>query len=82
MFFDASEAFAMEFADAILFDRSQMFPGAVTFMSGKIVLGIFLMVFVHHAVPGHFGDDGGGGDGIAQLIAFRTAFWGMGSRRP
>ena len=55
----------MKFTDAVCLNGPQMFFGAVSFMFGKIVLGIFLMVFFHHAVPCYLGNDGGGGNGVA-----------------
>jgi len=31
-------------------------PGRIAFMFGKIELGIVMMVFLHQAIPGDFGD--------------------------
>ncbi len=68
----------MEFADAKLFNRPLMFPGAIAFVFGKIILRIPEVTFGHHAVPGDFRYDGGRRNAVAEPVAFSDRFLGDG----
>ena len=50
-----------------------MFFGSVSLVSGKAVFGVEAVPFRHLPVPRYFGDDAGGGDGIAQGVAVDDA---------
>lgn len=69
----------MRSAGAVLPQRSNMFPRAVTFMLGKAVLRVLRVQLAHEPVPGDLGQDGRCGDGIAQRVAMDdgTAFAGQ-----
>ena len=64
----------MEFADAEFFNRPLMFLGAITLVSGKIILRVLLVTFQHHSVPGHFGYNGGRRNAVAEPVAFSDGF--------
>jgi len=54
----------------------QVLGGAVAFVSGKAVAGIFLFYIYHYVVAGYLGDDRGAGDGKAQFIAINYGLLG------
>ena len=68
----------MEVAGAKGLNRSSVLLCSIPFMPGKIVLRVFLMPIEHHAIPGDFGNNGGGRYGSAELVTFSYGFLGDG----
>ena len=64
----------MKFANAEFSNSLSMFLRSVAFMSRKIIMGVFLMPLHHHPVSSDFGDNGGSGNGGAELIPFPDGF--------
>lgn len=59
----------MQITKAELFDGGLVFFGAVAFVGGEVVLGVLGMEVLHELVSVDFGDDGGGGDCDALVVA-------------
>ena len=74
MFLDSSKGLAVEVADAEFFNRPLMFSGSIAFVFGKIILRVHEVTLRHHLVPGDFGYDGSGRNGVAEPIAFSDGF--------
>ena len=74
VFSDAPKGFAVEFAEAVSPDGLQVLFRPVTFVFGKIVLRVFLVPLQHHPVARHLGNDGSGGNRIAELVTFWDGF--------
>jgi hypothetical protein len=74
IFLHSSKGLAVELADAEFLNRTPMFSCPIAFVSGKIILRIFLVAFQHHSVPGYFGYNGSRRNGVAELVAFSDGF--------
>ena len=65
VFFNSFKTAAVDGAEAKYPYGLLMSPGRVSFVSGKVELGIIMMVSLHQAIPGDLGDNRCGGDGDA-----------------
>lgn len=50
---------------------------SVTLVAGEVIAGELFMVFLHHPVPGHFGQNGGRRNGRAQAVSLYNARLGQ-----
>jgi len=66
---ERSEGVTVDRTGAALLEGRKMLLGPVTFVAGKTVAGILAVKLHHQAVAGYFGENAGGGDGIAQGVA-------------
>ncbi len=60
---------AMNRTGPVLPEQTEMLRSPVTFMLGKIILGIPTVVFNHQTIARHLGDDRGGRNGGGEAIA-------------
>jgi len=60
---------AMNRTGPVLPEQTEMLRSPVTFMLGKIILGIPTVVLNHQTVARHLGDDRGGRNGAGEAIA-------------
>ena len=59
-------------------ERFQVLGCLISFVAAEPVLGVNVVPFAHGAVAEHFGNDGGGGDGVAAFIALNDGELGDG----
>ena len=73
---DSPKRLAMEGATAVFLNGLKVLLGPVTFVAGKVIFRVFLVVGNHDAVAGDLGYDRGGGDRKAFLIALYNRLLG------
>jgi hypothetical protein len=75
---DGGEAVAVNGRGAMEGQGGFVGAGAVAFVAGKVVIGILAVQGNHVAVAAYLGQDGGGGNGEAFLVAFDDGLLGNG----
>lgn len=66
---DGAEGKAVEGGGPVAVEGGEMLPGPVALVAGETVSGVAPVGFDHYPVPGHLGDDRGGGDGDANIFS-------------